>query len=602
MATRREFVAGSVALGVAEALREARGGILRLGGAAGPAPQTFDYYISAIGDDNNPGTLASPWSITALNSKQATYAGKRVGIIGNTASSPTVIQYGTVGGVQTTLYSLYQALWTFSGYTNGAAVLSVQGGASGTPTYIACCNSSGQYSPRTAIIDGSDPSTGDLPETSGVLLGQTGAGSNPVTSWGNVTYDGLVLRNFTYGAILHSGTATNIQSGVTVQNCEIYNGQNVVSDQNPGAIQVVYPSGLVVTNCKIYSVVSNGTGSVQGTISGTTLTVDSVNSGFVPLAAVIYGSGIVGAPYITSQLTAVGGVPNGAGTYSISSSQTISTAETLTLGPSSTMQAVGFIQFNQDRAGGAATEISNCTFYGCCAVSNKDGFQSMNVSYCYLGYGTFGDPTGSNLGGTVHNYLTGSGKTVNFHHNICVGPVLGYGESADQPNEGTVNFYHNTFYHPPGLLYGPLGAFDGYNTTMAPTGVWNWTDNLVWSDGGETSYYYDAGDNFGAACSFPNATSGTVGTSNYNAYGANNNGMTFCVANGFGPAITLASWQADGFDANAVSLTTTPFSGTPSEADYLSFSVSSSSPAYTAAQGGGIAGAVDGSGAIGSNF
>jgi hypothetical protein len=49
--------------------------------------------------------LASPWSITALNSKSSTYAGKKIGIIGDQG----VIQTGTVGGVQTKLYTIYQA-------------------------------------------------------------------------------------------------------------------------------------------------------------------------------------------------------------------------------------------------------------------------------------------------------------------------------------------------------------------------------------------------------------------------------------------------------------------------------------------------------------
>lgn len=50
-----------------------------------PAPSTFDYYISPSGNDNAAGTSpATPWAITALNTKHATYAGRRVGVLDGT--------------------------------------------------------------------------------------------------------------------------------------------------------------------------------------------------------------------------------------------------------------------------------------------------------------------------------------------------------------------------------------------------------------------------------------------------------------------------------------------------------------------------------------
>ena len=58
----------------------------------------FDFFIAPNGDDNNPGTLSSPWSITAFNTKMSTYSGKKVGIIGDIAGVQTPIQFGTVGG------------------------------------------------------------------------------------------------------------------------------------------------------------------------------------------------------------------------------------------------------------------------------------------------------------------------------------------------------------------------------------------------------------------------------------------------------------------------------------------------------------------------
>lgn len=54
--------------------------------AATVATETFDYYIGPSGSDSNPGTLGSPWAITALWTKASTYAGKRLGLLDGTYS------------------------------------------------------------------------------------------------------------------------------------------------------------------------------------------------------------------------------------------------------------------------------------------------------------------------------------------------------------------------------------------------------------------------------------------------------------------------------------------------------------------------------------
>jgi hypothetical protein len=46
---------------------------------------SFDYYISPTGSDSNDGlTTSTPWAITAINTKRATYAGKTVGLMDGT--------------------------------------------------------------------------------------------------------------------------------------------------------------------------------------------------------------------------------------------------------------------------------------------------------------------------------------------------------------------------------------------------------------------------------------------------------------------------------------------------------------------------------------
>jgi hypothetical protein len=487
---------------------------IRIPRAVGQTATTFDYYISPNGDDNNNGSLGSPWSITALNSKQSTYAGKRVGIIGDKG----VIQVGRVGGVTTTLYSIYQT----KPYSS-SAVLAVNGGTSSTqPTYIASCNSSGNYTPRLAIIDCSDPSTGNLPTQEASVFGQSQYNSaTPVANYGNLTVDALVIRNFTFSALVFYGSAGTPINNLTIQNCEIYNGQNVQSNNNPGAIYVDFGNNATITNCKIHDLKSNAAGT------------------------------------------------------------------------SYTMQLMGYIQFNS-----YGTKISNCTFYNCAAVSNKDGWQQMDVSYCYLGYGAFGSPYAggagtTSIGGTVHNLLTGAGKTIHFHHNIVLGPVLGWGESS-QENQGSVLIYNNTFFEPVvGGANGKLCAL--YNIKGNAGGTWSFYNNLVYSLDG-----YENGNNAAAALAMYNAstTPSIFATCDHNAYGS---GMTFGSSYASGQYnLPLSKWQSFGFDAHSVTLTGTPFVGTAAEGNASSFAISG--PATTAGVGGVACGAVDDSGLVGCDF
>lgn len=498
----------------------------RIRRAFGQSAASFDYYISASGDDNNPGTLASPWSITALNSKQSTYAGKNIGIIGDQG----IIHYGTAGGVQTTLYSLFQGA---SG--TGNPILALNGGTSaGSPTYIASCTSEGVYSARKAILDASNPSNGALPTVAASIMGQTSYNGSNVTNYGNVTVDGLVLRNFTFAALnFYANTGnSSAASGLVIKNCELYNGQNVVSNNNPGAIWIDYFNGTAVNNCLIHDLQTN-------------------------------------AP-----------------------------------GTSSMMQSCGYIQFNSQN-----TRITNCTFYNCCAISNKDGWQSMDVSYCYCGWGPFGQPYSggsqySGMGGTIQNYLCGAGATVVFHHNILIGPLLAYGESS-QANEGTVLIYNNTFYKPGGIG-GSNHGLDVFtdnrpSNTAGGGGQFQFYNNLVYAadanyDGFRNSEWPGAfvkmnGDTGGGLWSLLTNT-------DHNAYGS---GMSFATGWAAGQStLPLSTWQSYGYDAHSIVLSSSPFTGTPVEAVSASFAIAG--PATTAGVGGVVCGACDGSGLIGCDF
>ena len=71
----------------------------------------FDFFIAPNGDDNNVGSLASPWSITGLTNNQASYGnlGKKIGLIGDIAGTQTPFQFGTKGGLQTTIFAFNNA-------------------------------------------------------------------------------------------------------------------------------------------------------------------------------------------------------------------------------------------------------------------------------------------------------------------------------------------------------------------------------------------------------------------------------------------------------------------------------------------------------------
>jgi hypothetical protein len=107
-----------------------------------------------------------------------------------------------------------------------------------------------------------------------------------------------------------------------------------------------------------------------GAISGTTLTVSAVTSGYLPVGTIITGSGVTSGTTITNWVSATGGT----GTYTVSDSQTVS---------STTISAAGgsnFVDYVTDNAN--ARHI----FIGC---------------YTELGYSYIKDPSmvlGGNLG------------------------------------------------------------------------------------------------------------------------------------------------------------------------------------------------------------
>jgi hypothetical protein len=206
----------------------------------------FDFFISASGNNSNAGTLASPWAITAISNaaKQALYAGKRVGIIGNTLASPTV-------------YDVSSLMTTDA--QNGARnpALNINGGTSNAArTFIGACDSSGNYSPRCVTLDakGASGFFGGGNSTTNAIIGCNSA----VANRGFWTLAGIKLTGFSMWS-LHIGNspsgATNIHDW-TVQDCEITGGNDqsntLSSGTNIAPIVIYMGSNGLFTNCYVH--------------------------------------------------------------------------------------------------------------------------------------------------------------------------------------------------------------------------------------------------------------------------------------------------------------------------------------------------------------
>ena len=591
-----------------------------------PAAIVPDFWISPNGDDSNNGlTPATAWSITAFNTKQATYGGKTVGVIGDTGTTltgvaitgtsgqfsctgtapalgtrvlisgnfggtgsisgyanPTMyvvsasgagtfslateagfcrnpvvnvattagtpsgltfivntpIQFGRVSGVQTSLYSKYQALVAPQDQT----VIHLNGGTSARSTYIASFTSAGVYQARWAIIDASQPGSafGAVVPTNtsngACLMGQ--GQNNEVTNYGFITVDGLVIRYFNYSGLLFFGPGGGKSSdigGLVVKNSEIYGGNHVDSGNNPGGLYFQGFLGAVINNNKIHDCVTT--------------------SGLFPdgMAAIMSLTG---------------------------------------------------------SASGTGCIVTNNTTFNCAAgITFKDEWQWGTVAYNYFDMGIFGSyGFNGNTGEGVNRCCPGVGQTLTIHHNISVGPIYGGhpGSTVHWVN-GTVNCYNNTAYVTTNTPNGQRN-FVSLNTNSATLGLMNFYNNLCYQLVGTTA----------DTTVFIVNTQGITATSmDHNAYIPSR-----CFFGSFGSGApidtTLATWQSTyGFDTHSLSLpTTSPFLGTPVYGgDVLSFAISPANPLYTSgvtAPGGAtgqiigacdqFGNASDGSGIIGCNF
>jgi hypothetical protein len=190
---------------------------------------SFDYYVAVNGNDNNPGTLASPWAITSLQNtskNNALIAGKRLGLLPGTYDIHTLASGSSPGN------------YTYP-------VLDIPSGTGASPTVVASSNAAGNYTPRTATIYNVGGQITNAP------IGQNG------TRTGNFVLDGIVLdiSNQSCSGIVcnyggNPGTGPGAISGITIRNCEIYglNGKSSGNNYALIALQNAY-APTITNNC-----------------------------------------------------------------------------------------------------------------------------------------------------------------------------------------------------------------------------------------------------------------------------------------------------------------------------------------------------------------
>jgi hypothetical protein len=198
-------------------------------------PEVFDFYISPTGSDSNNGlTTSTPWAITAINTKRATYAGLRVGLMDGTYDLSAMPNYAGDGA------------------NNPYPILQVAGGSASASTVIKAVNA------RAAILN--------LRSGAGVrnqrpAIGQYGT----AIANGYIDIDGLrVTGGGFWGMSFWGAVATNNRVGwkpnVRVLNCQIDDLLLVANppDNQPG-IWFDKCTGPIVRNNLFFNI-SDGTG------------------------------------------------------------------------------------------------------------------------------------------------------------------------------------------------------------------------------------------------------------------------------------------------------------------------------------------------------
>lgn len=172
---------------------------------------SFDFYISPTGSDSNPGTLAQPWAITALNTKQETYAGNAVGLLDGT-------------------YNIYGMSPLTQGFP---ALLQIRNGSASGSTVIAAVNTG------AAIIKANNGSS--YPFTDCALMGDYGSLMNGYIEIRGLVFEGGACKGIYLGDHVASNQATGGRGpGYVVKDCEFrgWDCRGVAGGGNYGCVEI----------------------------------------------------------------------------------------------------------------------------------------------------------------------------------------------------------------------------------------------------------------------------------------------------------------------------------------------------------------------------
>jgi len=404
---------------------------------------TFDYYISVSGNDSNPGTLASPWAITAINTKQSIYAGKRVGIVAGS-------------------YDISSLMGTYH-----SPALQINGGPnSSTLTYIGSCNSTGAYALGVATLDAKGASglygggNSNISTMIGTSTQQGGGGPQPA-NWGNWILDGLRLINFSMWALQvgsYDGSGGAVPN-TTIQNCE-FTGENAgsapVGGVQVGALEPYHYTNCLVSNCYIHDNISPGNSgphfaaiTVWGGVSG------GPSSGLTIQNCTLVNTGAIYGIYDT-------GVIYGTTIQQCFIDMTQQNA------PGATNEAIqGF--GNSGSSGDAGSVFRNNIFRGGYPIDTQGESpqeQWASTAACYNNTWDLAGGTGQN-GGSGFRFLEASGHIgiFSFYNNLCwdngaTGISGGYGYNAGNVDGFAVCDYN---------IYGTINQFTTYASGSSGT-------------------------------------------------------------------------------------------------------------------------------------
>jgi hypothetical protein len=179
----------------------------------------FDFYISPSGSDSNPGTAASPWALTALNTKRQIYAGRRVGV----------------------MPGRYNCLALLSSYDKDGwakPAFNIAGGKPNSPTIVQ------SIEPQRAVLDGG--ANGSTNPGGQPLIGS----SQPFCGPGHIVLDGFeILGCYNRAVAMGAGASVPARNlGLVVQNCSVHGLSNEISGANPTAITIYAGDGALVQN------------------------------------------------------------------------------------------------------------------------------------------------------------------------------------------------------------------------------------------------------------------------------------------------------------------------------------------------------------------